>query len=66
MFTFHGGITPSWNNNTLAVLPNIYAEVQLQQNALMIQAGWVGKYIPNSFRTLSHENPYMRDPAFFE
>lgn len=64
MFTFHGGITPSWNNNTLAVLPNIYAEVQLQQNALMVQAGWVGKYIPNSFRTLSHENPYMQDPTF--
>ena len=65
MFTFHGGITPSWNNNTLAVLPNIYAEVQLQQNALMVQAGWVGKYIPNSFRTLSDENPYMQDPVFF-
>lgn len=64
MFTFHGGITPSWNNNTLAVLPNIYAEVQLQQNALMVQAGWVGKYIANSFRTLSQENPYMRDPSF--
>ena len=64
MFTFHGGITPAWNNNTLAVLPNIYAEVQLQQNALMVQAGWVGKYIPNSFRTLSHDNPYMRDPTF--
>ena len=64
MFTFHGGITPSWNNNTLAVLPNIYAEVQLQQNALMVQAGWVGKYIANSFRTLSNENPYMQDPTF--
>ncbi len=64
MFTFHGGITPSWNNNTLAVLPNIYTEIQLQQNSLMIQLGWVGKYIPNSFRTLSHENPYMRDPSF--
>lgn len=65
MFTFHGGITPSWNNNTLAVLPNIYAEVQLQQNALMVQAGWVGKYIANSFRTLSGDNPYMQDPVFF-
>jgi hypothetical protein len=64
MFTFHGGITPSWNNNTLAVFPNIYAEVQLQQNALIVQAGWVGKYIANSFRTLTKENPYLRDPLF--
>lgn len=64
-FTFHGGVTPSWNNNELAVLPNIYAEAQLQQNILMIQAGWVGRFIPNSFRTLSAENPYMQDPVSF-
>lgn len=64
-FTFHGGLTPSWNNNELAVLPNIYAEAQLQKNILMIQAGWVGRYIPNSFRTLSTENPYMQDPVSF-
>jgi hypothetical protein len=63
-FTFHGGITPSWNNGQLAVLPNIYAEAQLQEKVLMIQAGWVGRYISNSFRTLSKDNPFMQDPAF--
>lgn len=63
-FTFHGGITPSWNNNTLAVLPNIYGEAQLQQNVLVIQAGWVGRYIPNTFRSLSKENPYIQDLSF--
>ncbi len=63
-FTFHGGATPAWNNNDVTLLPNIYAEAQLQQKVLMIQAGWVGRYIPNSFRTLSGENPYMQDPAF--
>lgn len=62
-FTFHGGVTPSWNNNELSVLPNIYAEAQLQQKVLMIQAGWVGRFIPNSYRTLSVENPYMQDPV---
>jgi len=63
-FTFHGGVTPAWNNNEVNLLPNIYAEAQLQQNVLIVQAGWVGKYIPNSFRTLSGENPYMQDPSF--
>jgi hypothetical protein len=63
-FTFHGGATPSWNNNVVTILPNVYAEAQLQQKALMIQAGWVGRYIANSFRTLSAENPYMQDPSF--
>lgn len=64
MFTFHGGITPSWNNNEVALLPNIYAVAQLQQNTLLIQAGWVGRYITNSFRSLSAQNPYMQDPMF--
>lgn len=63
-FTFHGGATPAWNNNTVNILPNVYAEAQLQKNVLMIQAGWIGHYIANSFRTLSDENPYMQDPTF--
>ena len=62
-FIFHAGATPSWNNNDVTILPNIYGEAQLQQNVISIQAGWVGRYLPNSFRTLSGENPYMNDPA---
>ena len=63
-FTFHGGITPAWNNSTLSVLPNIYGEAQLQEKVLVIQAGWIGRFINNSFRSLSRGNPYMQDPAF--
>ena len=64
LFTFHGGVTPSWDNGVLSVLPNIYGEAQLQHNILMVQAGWVGRYINNSFRSLSLMNPYMQDPSF--
>ncbi len=63
-FTFHGGVTPAWNNNDVNILPNIYAEAQLQKNVLIVQVGWIGNYIANSFRTLSAENPYMQDPTF--
>jgi hypothetical protein len=63
-FTFHGGVTPSWDNNELSVLPNIYGEAQLQRKVFLIQAGWVGRFINNSFRTLSTYNPYMADPTF--
>lgn len=62
-FSFHGGITPSWNNNEVSILPNIYAEAKLKQNVLMLQAGWIGGYIANSFRSLSGNNPYMQDPS---
>ncbi|MEP6594525.1 MAG: hypothetical protein ABJA71_01210 [Ginsengibacter sp.] len=64
VFTFHGGVTPSWDNSELSVLPNLYGEAQLQHNILMVQAGWVGKYIYNTFRSLSITNPYMKDPSF--
>ena len=63
-FTFHGGVTPSWDNGVLSVLPNIYGEAQLQHNILMVQAGWVGRFINNSFRSLSTMNPYIADPTF--
>lgn len=63
-FNFHGGITPSWNNNELSFLPNLYAEVPLHDNVFMIHGGWIGRFIENSFRTLSGENPYIQDPIF--
>jgi hypothetical protein len=63
-FTFHGGATPSWDNGVLTVLPNVYGEAQLQNKVLMIQLGWVGRYIKNSYRSLSYINPYMADPSF--
>lgn len=63
-FTFHGGATPSWDNGVLSVLPNVYGEAQLQNKVLIVQAGWVGRFIKNSFRSLSTINPYMADPTF--
>lgn len=63
-FTFHGGVTPSWDNGVLSVLPNIYGEAQLQHKVFMVQAGWVGRFINNNFRSLSTYNPYIADPTF--
>jgi len=65
-FTFHGGVTPSWANGELSVLPNIYGEAQLQNNLLMVQAGWVGRFRKNSVRSLSAINPYIDDPMFLK
>jgi hypothetical protein len=61
-FTLNGGINPSWNNGEFVMLPNIYGEAQLQHNVLIVQAGWTGRFIKNSHRTLSLQNPYIDDP----
>lgn len=62
----NAGVTPSWNNGDLHVLPNIYAEFRLAQNTFLFQGGWIGRYITNNFRTLSEKNPYISDPIFME
>lgn len=64
VFTFHGGATPSWDNGKLSVLPNVYGEAKLQDKILKVQLGWVGRFIKNTYQSLSTYNPYMTDPSF--
>lgn len=62
-FTIHGGVTPVWDNGNYKLLPNIYAEGQLQEKVFLVQAGWVGRVTKNTFRNLSAINPYIADLA---
>lgn len=55
----HGGISPVWNNGEFEWLPDVYAEAQLQENVFMLQGGWVGRFIQNTYRNLSAVNPYI-------
>jgi hypothetical protein len=61
-FTINGGIQPLWDNGKLVLLPNIYAEAQLQEKIFLIQAGWVGRYTKNTLRHLTSINPFLRTP----
>lgn len=64
-FIVHAGLTPSWDNKTLKVLPNIYGEAPLPGKKIILQAGVVGTYIKNSYRSLTGLNPYMKDSVSF-
>lgn len=55
----HGGFSPVWNNGDFNWLPNVYAEARLAENVFLLQAGWVGRYIQNTYRNLSAQNPYL-------
>lgn len=59
LFSIHAGVTPAWDNTKLNVLPNIYGEVKLKDKPFLIQGGFVGRYIQNSYRHLSSINPYL-------
>ncbi len=59
LIKLHGGVTPTWNNGEFVLLPDTYAELKLEQQTFLIQAGWVGRFIKNNFRNLSAINPYL-------
>lgn len=58
-FSINGGITPTWYRGGMKVLPNVYAEAQIQEDVFSVQAGWVGNYIKNTYHHLSDINPYL-------
>ncbi|MBC7534998.1 MAG: hypothetical protein H7258_04825 [Ferruginibacter sp.] len=55
----NAGIIPVWDNSKFDYLPNVSAELQLKQQVFMIQAGWVGRIIKNTYRNLAQVNPYV-------
>lgn len=60
-----GGVTPVWNEGEYSVLPNIYFEAQMQEKTFMVQGGWVGRFIKNTYRHLTDINPYL-DPVLYQ
>ncbi len=59
----NGGIIPTWDNGKFVWLPNVYADFKLKQNVFMFQAGWVGRYIKNTYKNLTGINPYLTPVA---
>ena len=59
VLSLHGGITPTWDNNKLSVLPNFYGEAQIPDKAFLVQAGLIGRFIKNNYQNLSAVNPYL-------
>ncbi len=59
-FSINGGIIPTWDNGKFVWLPNVYAEAQIQEKVFLFQAGWIGRYTKNTFRSLSAINPYLK------
>lgn len=55
----NAGVTPTWSNGDFAFLPDVTADIKMQDNAFFIQAGVVGRFVKNTFRNLSNINPYL-------
>jgi hypothetical protein len=57
--SLHGGLTPAWDNGKLSVLPNFYGEAQIPDKSFLVQAGFTGRFIKNSYQNLTSINPYL-------
>ena len=58
--SINGGVIPTWDNGKFIWLPNVFAEAQILENKFSFQAGWVGRYLKNTYRNLSLMNPYLK------
>ncbi|UAY51114.1 TonB-dependent receptor [Ferruginibacter albus] len=61
-FTVQAGVTPTWDNSQLNVLPDINVEFPVKDKIFLVQAGWVGEIIKNTYQYLSGVNPYLQTP----
>jgi hypothetical protein len=62
-FRFQGGLTPSWDNSTFKLLPNLMAEFPLSEDKWIVQAGWISYYNKGSYMRFASINPYLAVPG---
>jgi hypothetical protein len=63
LFNIHVGLTPTWDNGELILLPNIYGELKIKDQIFMAQAGLVGSIQKNTLQHLSSINPWLQTIA---
>ena len=61
---FTAGFTPSWSNSTFYWLPDFKADIKLNDERFVLQAGWQGYFNTNTYQSLSATNPWMQQPTF--
>jgi hypothetical protein len=55
----HAGIKPSWDNKNFYMLPDFTAEGRLSDAGISLEAGWIGYFQKNTYRTLAGYNPWV-------
>ncbi len=57
------GLTPSWSNSSFLLLPNFTADIKLNEEKFILQAGFIGYYNKNTYESLSNFNPFIQQPT---
>ena len=59
LIKLQAGVTPAWNNGDFNLLPDFRGEIHIATQIFSLQGGWVGRYIKNSYKSLTSHNPYI-------
>ena len=57
------GLTPSWSNSTFLLLPNFTADIKMNAEKFILQAGCIGYYNKTTYESLSNFNPFIQQPT---
>ena len=57
----NGGAKAVFNNGKFLLLPDVYGEMAFMKEKFLLQAGWTGKVIKNTYQHLTDINPYLGD-----
>ncbi len=55
----HVGVQPTWNNKQFSLLPDVTVEARLSETPFLLEAGWIGYFQKNSYRSLAGTNPWI-------
>ena len=61
-FNFTGGFIPSWDNQKFNLLPNFNLLVKMTDERFVLQGGWKGYYMKNTYQSLAGFNPWISQP----
>jgi hypothetical protein len=59
----NAGVTPAWDNKELNILPDLTADIRLQDTKFVLQLGWLGYYQKGSYQRWASINPYIAQPT---
>ncbi len=65
-FTVSGGIIPSWDNKEFHMLPNITADIKVNEEKFVLMFGWKGYYNKTNYQYLAGFNPWIKQPDFLK
>lgn len=63
-FKATAGVTPSWDNNEFAMLPNFGLEAKVSEEKFIVLAGYTGYFNKTTYQYLASLNPWLQQPKF--